>query len=244
MNFVLKSQKGLKVLTGTIINAAAIIMMGLLGTLMGRGIPEKINHSVMLGLGLLVAAVGIQYTFGAENVAVVALSLGIGIILGEVLDLDGKINRFGAWVQHRLTKNSQSSLGAAFVTASLLFCVGAMGILGSIEDGLTGNYQILLLKSVLDAIFSLILGASMGIGVVLSAVPILLYQGGISLAASSIQAFLSDALMSNITALGGVMIAAIGLNMMKVTEIKVSNMLPGLLLVAPLMYLYSLIPVV
>ncbi len=229
-------------MTGTIINALAIFVMGVVGTFLGRGIPEKMNHSLMVGLGILVTAVGIQYTFEANNIAVVALSLGGGIILGEIADLDGKVNRFGLWIQKRLTKNQESSLGNAFVTASLLFCVGAMGILGAIEDGLTGNVQILLLKSILDGIFSFILGASMGIGVILSAIPILVYQGAISLAASNVQAILSDVLMGNITALGGVMIAGIGLNMMKITQIRVSNMLPGLLLIAPFMYIYSFLP--
>ena len=230
-------------MTGTIINALSIVVMGFIGTLLGRGIPEKMNESVMIGLGVLITAVGFQYTFDANNVAVVALSLGVGIIIGEWADLDGRINRFGAWMQAKLTKDSNSQLGSAFVTASLIYCVGAMGILGSLEDGLTGNYQILLLKSVLDGIFSLVLGASMGIGVSLSAVPVFLYQGSISLGASFLQGVLTELLMDNLTALGGVMIACIGLNMARLTKVRVSNMLPGLMLVPLFMFLYSLLPV-
>ncbi len=230
-------------LTGTIINALSIMVMGFAGAMLGRGIPEKMNESIMIGLGILTTAIGFQYTFDANNIAVVALSLGVGIIIGEWADLDGRINRFGEWVQVRLTKDTSSQLGAAFVTASLIYCVGAMGILGSLEDGLTGNYKILLLKAVLDGIFSLVLGASMGIGVMLSAVPVFLYQGSISLGASFLQGLLTELLMDNLTALGGVMIACIGLNMARLTKVRVSNMLPGLVLIPLFMYLYALLPV-
>ncbi len=230
-------------MTGTIINALSIMVMGFAGAMLGRGIPEKMNESIMIGLGILTTAIGFQYTFDANNIAVVALSLGVGIIIGEWADLDGRINRFGEWVQVRLTKDTSSQLGAAFVTASLIYCVGAMGILGSLEDGLTGNYKILLLKAVLDGIFSLVLGASMGIGVMLSAVPVFLYQGSISLGASFLQGLLTELLMDNLTALGGVMIACIGLNMARLTKVRVSNMLPGLVLIPLFMYLYALLPV-
>lgn len=230
-------------MTGTLINACAIVICGILGTLIGKGIPKKTEETLMIALGILVLCVGIQYVLNGDNSAIIAVSIAAGIIVGEALDLDGKINRFGAWVQKKLTKDKSSDLGKGFITASLIFCVGAMGILGSIEDGLNGNYQILLLKSILDGILSLVLGASMGIGVALSAVPILIYQGTITLAAGLIQSLLNDVLMSNITAVGGIMIAAIGINSFKGISIRVSNMLPALLFVPLVMYLYGFLPV-
>jgi uncharacterized membrane protein YqgA involved in biofilm formation len=188
----------------------------------------------MDGLGILVLALGIQYTFEAENVALVGLCLALGGGLGEWWQWEAKLEQGGRWLQRRLP-NLGAGFAQAFVSTSLVFCVGAMSILGSLEDGLTGDPQILLIKSMLDGVFSLIFAASMGIGVLFSAFPVLLYQGLITWGAEYLQPFFTEALLNNVVALGGILIAAIGLNLLKLTNIRVANLLPGIFLLPAVM---------
>ena len=199
------------------------------------------SNSIKDGLGLLVAIIGIQYALGAQSYAVIGISIALGAIAGEWGRLEDRLNSLGGKLENLLSMG-ESQFVKGFVSATLLFCVGAMAIVGSLEDGLTGNYQILLIKSILDGIFSLLFTASMGVGVIFSAVPVLLYQGVITLAAGIINPFLSDSMMNNITALGGVLITGLGMNIAGITRFRIANLLPGILLVPLVMLVVNLLP--
>ncbi len=227
-------------MTGTIINALAILLAGLVGLMLRKGLPENMSKSMQDGLGLLVMIIGIQFAFKAENLAIVGISLALGAIIGEWRQWEAKLNSLGEVLQRRFGNGEDNQFVKGFVSASLLFCIGAMAVIGALEDGLTGNYQILLVKSILDGIFSLIFAASMGVGVLFSALPVFIYQGTISLAAQVIKPILTDPMLNNITALGGVLIAGLGLNLVGVTRIRVANLLPGIIIVPFIMVIYGL----
>jgi uncharacterized membrane protein YqgA involved in biofilm formation len=227
--------------TGTVINALAIVAAGFLGLLLRKGVPENMNRTMQDGLGLLIMVIGIQYGFKADNLAVVGLSLAFGAIIGEWRQWEARLEIMGMRLEKRFG-NGDSHFVKGFVSATLLFCVGAMAVVGSLENGLTGNYQILLVKSMLDGIFSLLFAASMGVGVLFSAVPVFIYQGSISLGAGVIKPLLTDPMLNNITALGGILIAGLGFNIMGITRIRVANLLPGIILVPLLMTLLKYLP--
>lgn len=229
-------------MTGTIINALSIVIAGFVGLFLSKGLPEKMSSSIQDGLGILIIVIGMQYAFKADNIALIGLSLACGAVLGEWGDWEAKLEKVGEKLQGMLGMG-EGRFVKGFVTSTLIFCVGAMAIVGALEDGLNNNYDILLVKSMLDGIFSLIFSASMGIGVIFSAVPVFLYQGAISLGASLIKPFLNEVMLSNITALGGILIAAIGTNMLGVTKIRVANLLAGLLFVPLFMFIAKFISV-
>mgnify|MGYP001293456093 CR=1 FL=1 len=226
-------------MTGTIINAAAIVFAGLLGLILHREIPDHLARTMQDGLGILILVIGLQYGFKADSLAIVGLSLALGAVIGEWRQWEAKLERLGEKLQ-RMTGGSNEQFVKGFVTATMVFCVGAMAILGSLEDGLTHNPQILIVKSMLDGIFSIIFAASMGTGVLFSAIPVFLYQGAITLGASFLQPFMTDPLLNNVTALGGILIAGIGLNTLGITRIRLANLLPGLFFVPLLMYIVSI----
>lgn len=228
-------------MTGTLINAGAILLGGFIGLFLRRGIPENYSRTVQDALGLLIIVIGIQYGFKADNLALVGLSLAIGAVIGEWRQWEARLEKLGVRLQKALGRD-ESSFVKGFVSATLLFLVGAMGVVGALEDGLTGNHQILLIKSMLDGIFSMLFSASMGIGVLFSAFPVLIYQGSISLGAEVIKPLLTDPMLNNITSLGGIIIAGLGLNMLGLTHIKVGNILPGILVVPLLMALLKFLP--
>jgi uncharacterized membrane protein YqgA involved in biofilm formation len=227
--------------TGTIINAAAIVFAGLLGLLLRKGIPENMTRTMQDGLGILILVIGLQYGFKADSLAIVGLSLALGAVLGEWWQWEAKLERLGEKLQS-VTGGSNEQFVKGFVTATMVFCVGAMAILGSLEDGLTHNPQILIVKSMLDGIFSIIFAANMGVGVLFSAIPVFLYQGAITLGATFIKPFMTAPMLNNITALGGILIAGIGLNALGITRIRVANLLPGLFFIPLLMFLASYLP--
>ncbi|MBO8158756.1 DUF554 domain-containing protein [Thermosyntropha sp.] len=218
-------------MTGTLINAGAIVIAGIIGLFLKKGIPDNISRTIQDGLGVLVIIIGIQCALQGENYALIGVSLALGAVIGEWRRWDERLNELGRKFEKRLMGESESQFVKGFVSATLLFCIGAMAIIGALEDGLNGNYQILLVKSMLDGIFSLIFAASMGLGVIFSAIPVLIYQGGISLAAGLIKPLLNDAILNNITAVGGVLIAVLGINLTGLKEIKVANLLPAVFLV-------------
>lgn len=225
-------------MTGTLINAGAIVLAGLCGLLLRRGIPDTISRTMQDALGVLIIVIGVQYGLKAENFAVIGVCLALGVIIGEWRNWDGRLEALGIRLQSRFG-HGESSFAKGFVSATLLFCVGAMAVVGSLEDGLHGNYQILLVKSMLDAIFSALFAASMGVGVLFSAIPVLIYQGSISLAAGFIEPVLTEPMLNNITSLGGMIITALGLNIVAVTRIRVANLLPGILMVPIIMIILS-----
>ena len=234
-------------LTGTIINTLVILAGSAVGlsihALAGRcssvlgekgaRLGERLQALMMQGIALCVLYIGISGSLKGQNALAAILSMALGAILGELLDLDGRMNRLGQWVQDRtarVLKGGGGCVAEGFVTASLLFCVGAMSIVGALENGLTGNFDTLKAKSVLDGISSIIFASSLGVGVALSAVPVLLYQGLISLAAGVLSPLLGDAVIAEMTCVGSLLIVAMGLNMLGVTKIKVMNLVPGIFL--------------
>lgn len=225
-------------MTGTFINAGVIVAAGAVGLLLRRGIPENIARSLQDAMGLLILIIGIQYGLKTESLVVVGLSLALGTVFGEWRNWEGKLENTGKRLE-RLLGQEENLFVKGFVSATLVFCVGAMAILGALQDGLTHNYDILLVKSMLDGIMAMIFAASMGIGVLFSALPLLLYQGAISLGAGFLKPFLTDPVINNLTGLGGIIIAGIGLNTLGLARIRLANLLPGLLLVPLLMFLFK-----
>ena len=235
-------------LTGTIVNAAAILAGSLLGMLLtwlanrfsallpvgSVALGERLKTIIMQGVALCVMYLGISGCLEGNNSLIAILSMVIGALIGELLDLDRRMQTLGLWVQKRTERlvadGGQASISEGFVTASLLFCVGAMAIVGALQDGLTGDHSTLFAKSLLDGISSIVFGASLGLGVAFSAVAILLYQGAIALAASFLQPYLGDAVIAEMTCVGSLLIVALSLNMLGLTKIKVMNLVPAIFL--------------
>lgn len=219
---------------GTLVNAVAIIAGALLGRLLTR-IPDSIRQTVMHGIGLAVILLGLQMSLETKNFLLVITSIVVGAIMGELLGIEKGLNRVGQWLERRVG-SAQGSVAAGFVTATLVYCVGAMAVLGSLDSGLRNNHDILYTKSLLDGFSAIIFTSTLGIGVLFSAIPVLLYQGGIVLLATQIYNLVSremlDAILLEVTATGGLLIIAIGLNILELTKIKVANLLPALLVAA------------
>lgn len=224
-------------LLGTIVNGIAIVIGTFLGKFLTK-IPDKIKKTVMQAIGLSVVVLGIQMALQSEQFLIVIFSLVIGGIIGEYWDLDHKLNALGQWLEKKLgaSGQGQGSIAKGFVTATLIFVIGAMGILGALDSGLRGDHRVLYTKSLLDGFTSLILTSTLGIGVLFSAIPVVIYQGGIALFAVQIEKWIPDALLDafivELTATGGIMILAIGLNLLEIIHIRVANFLPGIIVTA------------
>jgi len=221
---------------GTMVNALAIVLGSLLGMICNRGIPEQYKQTLLQGVGLSVILIGWKSALLADNLLVVIISMVIGGLLGEWVQIEGRLEALGQWLERRIaakTGNTQS-LARGFVTASLVYCVGSMAIVGSLESGLTGQHQTLFAKSILDGVISVVFASAMGIGVLFSSVSVLLYQGTLTLAAVLLKPLLSPLAVTQMTSVGGLLIVAIGLNMLKVVKIRVGNLLPAIFL--PLVY--------
>ena len=221
----------------TVINALAIVAGSALGLAVGRFISEKIHDTMLKSLALCVLLIAISGivkvtpALSAQSTLVIIFSLALGALIGEVIDIDARLQRLGDGIEARL-KGRGGKVAEGFVTASLVFCVGAMAIVGSLESGLTGDHKTLFAKSVIDGISSIVFTSTLGIGVVLSAVSVFLYQGAITLAAGSLKVVLTDRAITEMTAVGSMLILAIGLNMLGVTKTKVANLLPAVALPA------------
>lgn len=219
-------------LLGTIVNGLSIIIGTLLGRLLTR-IPENMKATVMHGIGLAVMVLGLQMGFKSANFLIVILSLVIGAVLGEAWKLEDKLNSAGDWLERKLGSKGEGSISQGFVTATLIFVIGAMAIIGALDSGIRGDHDVLYTKAIIDGFTALILTTTLGIGVLFSAIPVMLYQGMIALFATQIDKFIPQALMDSfileLTATGGVMIFAIGLNLIGLTKIRVANLLPGIL---------------
>lgn len=222
-------------MTGTIINVASVLIGGVLGTLVGGRLPARVQETVIWTLGLFTIALGIKLTLQSQNNLITVGSALLGGLLGEWWNLEGLLRRVGGWLEARFSRSTSDEATArfikGFVSASLIFCVGPLAILGSIQDGLTGNYQILAVKSMLDGFGALAFSASLGIGVVFSTIMILLYQGGISLMAAQAQALLTTPMINEMTAVGGLLVMAIGVgSLLELRPIRVANFLPALVI--------------
>ncbi|WP_342433747.1 DUF554 domain-containing protein [Neobacillus sp. FSL H8-0543] len=231
-------------LLGTIVNGLLIIIGTLIGSRLSR-ISEGMKVTVMYAIGLSVLVLGLQMGLKSENFLIVILSLVIGAVFGEWLQLDEKLNQLGRWLETKMGSNGNGSLSEGFVTATLIFVIGAMAIIGALDSGIRGDHSVLYTKSIIDGFTSIILTTTLGVGVLFSAVPVLLYQGLIALFATQIDRFvpqiLMDQFITEMTATGGVMILAIGLNLLGIIKIKVANLLPGILvtgIIVTILYFY------
>lgn len=220
-------------LLGTAFNVAAIIVGTLIGLVLKQRLPEQMNSIAIQGLGLVTALIGIKMMITTENILIVLVSTVIGGILGEVFRIEARLDAFGAKMEAKLSKEG-GTFAKAFVTSSLLYCVGPMAILGALQDGLRGDFTILLTKSGLDGIASVAFASTLGIGVLFSTLPVAVYQGGITIAAAMLEPYLSSSIVNEMTATGGLLILGIALNILQVAKIKVGNLLPAILVVAVL----------
>lgn len=228
---------------GVLVNALAILAGSLVGLLAKKGLPEKITNAIMTAVALCVIYIGVSGMLKGENTLVLIVSMVLGTAVGTLLDLDGRIERLGGRLERRFQRGGKRTpIAEGFVTASLLFCVGAMAILGSFNAGLKQDYELLFTKSLLDGISACMLSVSLGLGVAFSAIPLFVYQGLLTLLAHVIAPLLSDAAIAEITCCGSVMILAIGLNMLHLTKIKTADLLPAVLFAPVLTWAFSYLP--
>lgn len=215
----------------TLVNAAVVIACALLGNFLQRGFPDRLRTLLMQALGICIVVVGLRMVLDVSNDIVIVLSIAIGTVIGHFCQLDRHLDNLGVRVK-QIAKVDDARFVDGFVSASLLFCVGAMAIVGSFEAGLNQNYSILFTKSVLDGIMAIVLGSTLGIGVAFSAVAVILYQGALTLLAGLLSPVLTDLVVSYMSAAGGIMIMAIGITTAGIREINTVNTLPGLLVAA------------
>ena len=228
---------------GTIVNAGAVVLGGGLGLLLKKGLPARISEAIMGGVGLVVLYIGVSGALAGENVLVAVLSVVLGGALGAWMDIDAALNRLGARAQAAFAggggksgadgadgADGGSRFAEGFVSASLLFCVGAMAVVGSLQSGLTGEHSTLFAKALIDGVSAMVFASAMGAGVLLSAAAVLLYQGAITLLASLLAPVLSDAAVAEMTCAGSLLIVGIGLNLLGLTKLKFANYLPAVFL--------------
>lgn len=220
--------------TGTIVNVAAIAAGSLVGLVVGRGIKEKYQETVIYGLALCVILLGLQMAFQGKHILITIVSLVIGSIMGEALDIEDKLEKVGLWLAQKVQQaKGKGDAGTdafveGFLSTSLLYCVGAMAIVGSIQDGLTGDATTLYTKALIDGLSGIIYASNMGIGVLFSALSVGVYQGTLTALAGLLGPYMSQTVVQEIAASGGLMILGVGINMTKLLKIRVGNMLPGL----------------
>lgn len=218
---------------GTLINVATILLGSLVGLLLRRGIPERLRNAVMQGLGLCVILIGVSGALKTADTMCVILSIVIGGLIGSAVNIEKRLDQLGQLADRKLGGGGSFSKG--FVTASLVFCVGAMAIVGALDSGLNGNHTTLIAKAALDGVSSIFFASALGPGVALSAVAVLVYQGAISLFAGALQPLLTDAIITEMGAVGGLLIVGIGLNMIYDKRLSVGNLLPAIFI--PMAYL-------
>ena len=239
-------------MTGTLLNIATVLIGGILGLVFGARIPERFKSTVIAGMGLFTFAMGVQMFLKTNNPLIVLGALLIGALLGEWWKIEDGLRNLGAVLEKRFARDDSTEGSArfapygdfvrGFLTASLLFCVGPMTILGSIQDGLTGNYELLAVKSVLDGFAALAFASTLGVGVLFSSVIILVYQGGISLLAGELSAIVTDPMMAEMTAAGGVILMGLALSsLLEIKKIRVGNFIPALAVAPLIVWILSLL---
>jgi len=224
-------------ITATLINVAAVIIGGVIGLIFKGKIPQKFADSVTGALGLCVIIIGVNGSLSGD-VMLLVCSIALGAFTGELLNIDGKLNRLGEKLQKKFSKSEDSSFSEGFVAATLLFCVGAMSVVGSINSGLSGDMELIETKSVLDGVSAAVFASTLGVGVLFSAIAVFLYQGFIEFFAGQLESVLTDSLITQISAAGSIMILVIGLNMVVGTKIKAANLLPGLVFATAYYYIF------
>lgn len=230
--------------SGTIINIVFVLVGTAIGLLIKKGIPERLQKSITAAIGLSTCFIGIggviskmiyveNGSLAVKDTMLMVVSLVVGAIVGELINIEKRLEKFGEFCKGKF-KSKNERFVEGFVSASLLFCVGAMSIVGSLEDGLKGDFSVLFAKSVMDGTMSILFAAAMGSGVFLSVIPILFYQGGITLLAGVIESYLSETLINQLSLVGSVLIFAIGINFLTDSKIRIGNLLPAVLF--PLLY--------
>ncbi len=231
-------------MTGTFINVAAILAGGAAGLLFGARLPERLKATVVAAMGLFVVAIGLQMFLKTENSLVVLGGLLIGGLLGEWWQIEEGLQALGVWLEKRFSSNAEgesSRFVRGFLTASLLYCIGPIAILGAINDGLTGDYKLLAIKAVLDGFASIAFASTLGVGVLFASLVVLVYQGSISLLAAQLNAIVTPTMMSEMTAAGGVLLMGIAVSsLLEIKKIRVGNLLPALAVAPLIVYILSL----
>ena len=230
---------------GTIVNVITVIIGSALGIMLGGRLPERLKHTVVSGLGLFTLAIGLQMFLKTQNELIVLGGILVGALLGEWWRIEDRLKNLGVWLEKRTQNNgngkSQEHFVRGFLTASLLFCVGPMAILGSIQDGLSGNYQLLVVKAIMDGFASLAFASSLGIGVAFSTLAILAYQGGITLLAAQVQSLITQPMITEMSAAGGIILCGIAISsLLEIRPIRAGNFLPALFVAPLLVWITSL----
>lgn len=220
---------------GTIVNAVAIILGALVGVFLNKGIKEEYTKTIMEGMALTVVIIGIMGAIKMENLILVLGSIVVGSIIGEKLDLDKRLEKLGDSLGKRFGKGD-SNFSKGFIMASLVYCIGAMSIIGALESGLAGDHSTLFAKSVLDGVSAVIFSSTFGIGVAFAAIPVFIYQGGIALLAGLVKDLFTPSVITEMSAIGGILILAIGINILGIKKIKIANMLPAIFI--PILYYF------
>jgi uncharacterized protein len=223
---------------GTFVNAGAIVLGTVIGMMIKTKLPKKLITILFQALGLFTILLGVKMALAMEEFLLVIGSLVVGSIIGELLGLEKSLDKFSSWVKIKMkSKNDKFSDG--LITAFLLYCMGSLTILGAIEEGMSGNPDLILMKSVMDGFSSIALASAMGIGVGFSAIPLLIYQGGLTLFAGSLSSFFSDNVVRELSAVGGVLLIGLGINILEIKKLRILNMIPALIIIVVLVYFFS-----
>jgi hypothetical protein len=226
---------------GTLINAMAILIGGGLGLLFRKRFPERISRTALQVMGLFTILLGVKMALQGEELILALISLALGSMLGEWINIEDRLEKFAFSLEERLHLTEYNS-AKGFIHASLLFCVGSIAIVGSITDGLQGDPSILITKAMLDGIISIPFAAGMGIGVLGSALPVLIYQGSLTVLASQLKAFFTPLMIQELTSVGGVIVMGIGVNILGLKKVRVANFIPALFIIIFILYFKALIP--
>jgi uncharacterized protein len=233
-------------MTGTFINVAAILIGGTIGLFFGSRIPERFKNTVIAGMGIFTSALGMQMFLKTENSLIVLGALIIGALIGEWIRIEDGLQTLGQILEKRFSRDGETGSSSKFVrgfmVSSLLYCIGPIAILGSIQDGLTGDYNLLAVKSTLDGFASIAFASTLGVGVLFSSLIILVYQGGVSLLANQLNAIVTDPMMAEMTATGGILLIGVGVsNLLEIKKIRVGNFLPALAIAPLIVWILSLL---
>ena len=221
---------------GTIINVAAVIGGTTIGVLIQSRLPKKVIEVIFQVMGLFTLMLGFMMALKMQHFMIGIVSLVLGSIIGELIGLENYMNRFSAWIKLKVKiKNEKFTDG--FVTAFLLYCMGSLTILGAIEEGINSNMDLMLMKSLMDGVSSVALASALGIGVGFSAIPLLIYQGGLTLLAGSVASFFTDPIINELSAVGGILLIGLGINILEIKKLRILNMIPALIIIVILTYL-------
>ena len=223
---------------GPSVNAIAIVVCALVGCFLMRGIPARFEETFRKAVGLSVILIGIKGALESQRMLLCIMSMVVGSALGELIGIDALMNRVGKWAESKLGKNSGGeghTFAKAFVSTTILFCGGSMATVGSMQSGLLGNHEVLFAKSILDGATSIIFGATLGVGVIFSAIPVFVYQAGIAMVSILVKDYLTADIIREMSAVGNLIVAGIGFNFLELKEIKVANFVPAIFI--PLVYM-------